>query len=928
MMNKQFVLSLGLLLLATMLGAQVTVFGRVALGDTNGPPIPQWQVSLFLTNSDPSVVTTTDDEGHYSFTLNASIADNAVWTVRTDDICTEVPVASSFTVSPNHTTYEVNLVICAGIDPPPPPEGCEAYFHWEQYNSAPPLTVQFFDVSYPGIQEITSWSWDFGDGTTSAEAGPVHRYAAAGTYTVTLTISGDDCTSSITQVITVWDQSNCNCPTDEYLPVCVTTAIGQLLTFTTACFAECAGYSEGQYFLCDGGGNPCGCPNFFAPVCVVTADGDVLEFPNHCFAECAGYGPDHWTDCEQTGCECPADLYDPVCVQTPNGVSIQFNNACLAECAGFEPGQYQPCDGGCACPEYWDPVCVTLDDGTVVTFSNHCFAECAGYSPGDWESCDNNCQCTDEYNPVCVATPNGGLILTFSNPCEAECAGYGPDIYYPCDGGGCVCPQIYAPVCVTTASGDILEFSNACYAECAGFGPADYTPCGNPCGCTNEYDPVCVLDPNGVIITFPNACYAECAGIDPNTILDECPVDCQCANFWDPVCVINDAGQIITFPNSCLAQCAGYTAAQFIDCHQQQDCFANFTYHFGSDSPLVVQFNDLSFAVDGITSWHWDFGDDHSSTEQNPLHTYAADGVYEVVLTIESPGCGVQVFSQHICIGQGGGFGGPSCQSFFFFEQPDPANLLTFQFLNLSLGSEGGVVWDFGDGHASTEQNPLHTYAEAGTYTVTLTVLAANCVSVTQIDVQAGENLWYGDLACRAWFLPIINPEGQEVFFINLSSTDAVAFVWDFGDGTTSNTPLASHQYAESGTYTVTLTITTTNGCTNTFASTIDMEGDGFTSNPVFSLINSTDEVASLQELTAAPNPTRGLVDVSWTNDLAAAFTWQLFDLNGRLLQTRSVNSPGGKASLQLDLSTLPGGIYLFRLQTAAGIQTLRLSKL
>jgi len=837
MMNKQFVLSLGLLLLATMLGAQVTVFGRVALGDTNGPPIPQWPVSLFLTNSDPTVVTTTDDEGHYSFTLNASIADNAVWTVRTDDICTDIPVASSFTVSPNHTTYEVNLVICAGINPPPPPTDCEAYFHWEQYNSDTPLTVHFFDISYPGVHGISSWFWDFGDGTTSAEANPVHSYAAAGTYLVTLTISGDDCASSMTQVITVWDQSNCNCPTDEYLPVCVTTASGQLLTFTTACFAECAGYSADQYFLCDGGGNPCGCPDFFAPVCVVTADGDVLEFPNHCFAECASYGPDHWTDCEHTGCECPGNLYDPVCVFTPNGVSIQFNNACLAECAGFNPDQYQPCDGGCACPEYWDPVCVTLDDGTVETFSNYCFALCAGYSPGDWGTCNEDCLCTDEYNPVCVATPNGGLILTFGNPCEAECAGYGPDIYYPCDGGGCVCPQIYAPVCVITASGELLEFVNACYAECAGF-------------------------------------------------------------------------------------------TEVIDCSPHEDCFANFTYHFGSDNPLVVQFNDLSFAVDGITSWHWDFGDGESSTAQNPHHTYSADGVYEVVLTIESPECGLLVFSQHICIGQGGGFGGPSCQSFFFFEQPDPANLLTFQFLNLSLGGEGGLVWDFGDGQTATEQNPLHTYAEAGTYTVSLTVLTANCVSVTQIDVQAGENFWYGDLACRAWFLPIINPEGQEVFFINLSSTDAVEFVWDFGDGTTSNTPLASHQYAESGTYTVTLTITTTNGCTNTFSSTIDLEGDGFTSNPVFSLVNGTDEVASLPELTVAPNPTHGRVDVSWTNTTAGAYTWQLFDLNGRLLQTRNATSTGAKESLPLDLSTLPGGIYLFRLQTAAGIRTLRLSKL
>lgn len=50
-----------------------------------------------------------------------------------------------------------------------------------------PLTVRFTDKSY----QATSWSWDFGDGTTSTEQNPVHTYTNEGRYTVSLITNGD-----------------------------------------------------------------------------------------------------------------------------------------------------------------------------------------------------------------------------------------------------------------------------------------------------------------------------------------------------------------------------------------------------------------------------------------------------------------------------------------------------------------------------------------------------------------------------------------------------------------------------------------------------------------------------------------------------------------------------------------------------------------
>ena len=60
----------------------------------------------------------------------------------------------------------------------------------------PPLPVQFTDTS---TGSITNWSWDFGDGGTSTAQYPSHVYSTAGTYTVSLTVTGPGGTDVETQ---------------------------------------------------------------------------------------------------------------------------------------------------------------------------------------------------------------------------------------------------------------------------------------------------------------------------------------------------------------------------------------------------------------------------------------------------------------------------------------------------------------------------------------------------------------------------------------------------------------------------------------------------------------------------------------------------------------------------------------------------------
>lgn len=52
-----------------------------------------------------------------------------------------------------------------------------------------PLPVQFTDASTAGAGTITSWQWDFGDGSVSTQQNPTHVYTASGNYSVTLRVT-------------------------------------------------------------------------------------------------------------------------------------------------------------------------------------------------------------------------------------------------------------------------------------------------------------------------------------------------------------------------------------------------------------------------------------------------------------------------------------------------------------------------------------------------------------------------------------------------------------------------------------------------------------------------------------------------------------------------------------------------------------------
>lgn len=136
---------------------------------------------------------------------------------------------------------------------------------------------------------------------------------------------------------------------------------------------------------------------------------------------------------------------------------------------------------------------------------------------------------------------------------------------------------------------------------------------------------------------------------------------------------------------------------------------------------LTATFTDASMAASGDTigSRSWTFGDGTTSTTTSPSHTYAKAGTYNVTETVTNTTNKRVSFSTKSVTVSGGAGNGPSA-SFSY-----TANGLTVAFTDTSTdagGTIGSRSWTFGDGGTSTATNPSHTYAAAGTYSVTETV--------------------------------------------------------------------------------------------------------------------------------------------------------------------------------------------------------------
>lgn len=331
-------------------------------------------------------------------------------------------------------------------------------------------------------------------------------------------------------------------------------------------------------------------------------------------------------------------------------------------------------------------------------------------------------------------------------------------------------------------------------------------------------------------------------------------------------------------------------------------CNAQFTWIDSSNTVYLFP------VVNAGYSYFWDFGDGTTSNITYPFHTYNSPGTYTVCLYVGQNGAICDTSCVTVTVGGSGG-----CQA-YFTAVVDSNN--TAYFSNMSTGSPQQFVWSFGDGTSGSGPNPMHTYANPGTYLVCLTVFGPNCQDsyCDSLVVGSGSNC-----------VPLFYAYPDSVFgngvvnFVMTNSCPGWQYVWNFGDSTTATgTGPFAHQYPATGVYYVCVTAFDNQGNQLTWCDSVS----------AFRIGGSTGlgEAGNAVPVSVFPNPVRGLMSVRFELQDGTDAAIEVYNVQGQLLYRENNFYPAGTTELRLDPANWNNGLCFLRIITPAGQSVIRFS--
>ncbi len=242
-------------------------------------------------------------------------------------------------------------------------------------------------------------------------------------------------------------------------------------------------------------------------------------------------------------------------------------------------------------------------------------------------------------------------------------------------------------------------------------------------------------------------------------------------------------------------------------------------------APYLVGFTG---DVVNANAFFWDFGNGDTSYQQNPTTLFPDTGTYNIMLIgYDSTTCSgvVLVDTAYATIV----VGIDSISAAFTPTIISDCGTYEVQFTNNSFSNGGGPVtysWNFGDGDTSALTSPSHTYANAGTYVVSLVAFDANACEPIGIAVDTVTFLPTQTLDFTPSDTSGCTP--LNVTFNNSSQSNAPQTInWQFGDGAQTTTTTIgqspTHLYPNPGVFTVTVTATSPGSCNPVLVDSVDI---------------------------------------------------------------------------------------------------------
>ncbi|HPH91233.1 MAG TPA: PKD domain-containing protein [Ferruginibacter sp.] len=765
-------------------------------------------------------------------------------------------------VFPSSGVYRVCLAVrrdnicaddtCAMVQVQAPQCNIQVNFS-SQVDSIDPNTINFTNLTTP-MEPTDSVTWLFGDGLSSAEINPSHSYISGGTYTVCLvvkryTAAGVTCIREFCQSVTI--APFCNIiPNFVYYRDSSTSQPATYLFYNGT-----VPFSPADSSFWDFG------------------DGSPLVFSNNALTH-TYTNPGYYTVCLRvkkmqpgtTNAICERQVCQSILVDTPQvQCNLQAFFTAQRDSSSFNSFSFTNLTQGLTAV---DSVRWTFGDGT----SSNVFNPVHSYNlAGTYQVClrvkrtqvPGAAPCVDEYcQSVLVQQPNTcNLVVNFDDSVINNTVFF-TNYSTPLTAADSV-RWTFGDGSTSTELNPVHTYNQ----------PGSYSVCliirkaqtNTSAPCVRELCRMVTIQPQPCNIVVNFTAERDSLPTNPgstfvftNTTTGLSTIDSSFWSFGDGTPVEYASSTTLTHTytgvgafNVCLVVKKIIPGTNTVACvrefcrtivvQQTNTCnlVADFTYL--SDSVNggpgnIYQFTNTSVPLTGADSSFWNFGDG-SPIEMSitgATHTYANPGTYTVCLLVKKaiPGsinilCERQVCKTIVVTGQ------PDvCDQLLvdFSWRTDSANNRVIHFINQTnpLTANVFINWSFGDGSNSTAFSPEHQYAQPGTYTVCLRAQLANCIKDTCQVIVVQPSIVDSCTIQPVFVTRLDSANRRKVYFVNTtgSATTTGNAVWNFGDGSSSNTWNAVHEYAMPGRYGVCLTVTQGNICTRTYCDSIFVPGN------------------------------------------------------------------------------------------------------
>ncbi|MFC2113380.1 PKD domain-containing protein [Bacteroidota bacterium] len=358
--------------------------------------------------------------------------------------------------------------------------------------------------------------------------------------------------------------------------------------------------------------------------------------------------------------------------------------------------------------------------------------------------------------------------------------------------------------------------------------------------------------------------------------------------------------------------CMDYNEKIILIGSQGQDCKSDFIYQTDLTSK-EVKFTSKSLGE--IVEYIWNFGDENTSSEKNPTHVYTETGNIWVCLTVINSAGYSDISCKQIQVAP---TAAENCLASFIYTVDSVNSKVTFR--DKSFGEPDSWAWDFDDESGSDLEDPVHTYTEAGFYTVILEI--SNSTTGCSHKAVKLINVSQGNQGLRSDF--IYDKTGDDkkadtypVDFIGVSLGDGAKLKWDFGDGESDSTTLNPKHF-----YRITKPWEEFECCL-TVSNPITKDSHHECQTITIGNVNTPVIFGEGLVLANHPNPFDEQTRITYRLPTSTNVDLSVYDFAGRKIRELiNASMDKGTHSLELNRDGFANGIYILKLSTTEGYRT------